>query len=173
MKRKCLSMMVLFALVMFFGCATSRDMADKKASGEATNVSYDYPWEKVYDAYHYVLENTAMSPINIRTSSPFSHTKYLKMEKMIMVMNYAVSTKHVELAMYFTAEADNKTKVTIVGGSTLFTTFTQQAAIKQIVDEVAFVLKNDGKGYNDYSTANSEKWEDRVEKKEGAADPGI
>jgi len=173
MKRRYLSITVLSVLIMFFGCATSQDMASKKASGDATNVSYDYPWEKVYDAYHYVLENTAMSPINLRTSSPFSHVKYLTKEKLIMVMNYAVSTKHVELAMYFTPEADNKTKVTIVGGSTLFTTFTQGAAIRQIVDEVAFVLKNDGKGYNDYSTANSMKWEERVEKKEGAANPGI
>jgi hypothetical protein len=167
MKRKCLSMMVLLVLMMLFGCATSQDIANKKSSGEATNVSYDYPWEKVYDAYHYVLENTAMSPVNIRTSSPFSHTKYLKMEKLIMVMNYALSTKHVELAMYFTAEGDNKTKVAIVGGTTLFTTYTQRAAIRQIVDEVAFVLKNDGKGYNDYSTANSLKWEDSSQTDKG------
>jgi hypothetical protein len=135
------------------------DMEKKRSSGEAINVSYDHPWEKVYEAYQYVLQNSAVEPIVMRTSSPFSHVKYLTKQKMILVMVYSVTYRDVEWAIYFTPEADKKTKVTLVEGLTVLGTVDQVPAMKHLLDEVAFFLKNDGQGYIEYTSENSAKWD--------------
>jgi len=165
MKRRLLSILVLSVFVAVCGCASSQDIAKKRASGDVTAASYDQPWEKVYEAYRYVLENSAMDPIATRANSSLSHVKYLTKEKMILIMVYTITARNVELAFYFTPEADSKTKVTIVKGSSVLTSFTQDAAVAQILDEVNFVLKNDGKGYNDYTTTNAEKYIKELEKR--------
>jgi hypothetical protein len=164
MKRKLLSILVLSVFVVC-GCASSQDIAKKRASGDVTTASYDHSWEKVYEAYKYVLENSAMDPIATRASSSLSHVKYLTKEKIILVMVYTITARNVELAFYFTPESDAKTKVTIVRGSSILTSFTQDAAVAQILDEVNFVLKNDGKGYNDYTTINAAKYDEELKKR--------
>lgn len=165
MKRNCLFILILSVLIMVMGCASSQDIAKKRSSGDVVTVSYEYPWEKVYDAYQYVLENSAMDPITTRASSSVSHVKYLIKEKTILVMAYTITAKNVELAIYFTPDGDNKTKVALVKGSSVLTSFTQDFAVKQIFDEVDFVLKNNGQGYNDYSTANAAKYEEELRKR--------
>jgi hypothetical protein len=162
MKRRCLFILLLSVLIMVVGCASSQDIAKKRSSGDVITASYEYPWEKVYDTYRYILENSAMDPIATRASSSVSHVKYLTKEKAILVMAYTITAKNVELAIYFTPDGDNKTKVAIVKGSSVLTSFNQDAAVKQIFDEVTFVLKNDGQGYNDYSTANAAKYEEEL-----------
>jgi hypothetical protein len=159
MKRRLTVVLFLSVLITFYGCATSQDIAKKKTSGEAINVQYDYPWEKVYDTYKYVLENSAVEPIVLRTSSLYSHVKYLIQEKTILIMVYSVTFRDIELAIYFTPESEKKTKVTLVKGLTVLGTVDQDDAVKLLFEEVDFVLKNKGQGYSEYTFGNSAKWD--------------
>jgi len=159
MKKSIAFVLILSLVITVFGCATPQDMAQKKASGEAVHVYYDYPWEKVYETYRYVLENSAMEPILARTSTPFSRIKYLTYQKVIMVMFYGVTFRDVELAIYFTPESEKRTKVSLVKGLTMLGTKNQDEAVREIFDEVDFVLKNKGQGYIEYTTANSETYD--------------
>jgi hypothetical protein len=118
---------------MVVGCASSQDIAKKRSSGDVVNASYEYPWGKVYETYQYVLENSAMDPIATRASSSVSHVKYLTKEKAILVMAYTITAKNVELAIYFAPDGDNKTKVGIVKGSSVLTSFNQEADRKSVV----------------------------------------
>lgn len=165
MKRKCLAILILSFAVLVSGCMMSREaaMEMKKPAAEPVNVSYDYPWEKVYDAYAYVLDNSAMDPIAIRAESQFSHVKFLVKEKRILIIVYDIpvaSYRDIELAINFIPETDKKTKVNIVKGTSVMRKYfkDQDDAVKQLLDEVGFVLTTGGKGYYDYTTANSEKY---------------
>jgi len=159
MKRRFLVVLFLSVFVMVCGCATSHDIAKKKTGGEAINVQYDYPWEKVYDTFKYVLDNSAVEPLVTRTSSLFSRVKYLIQEKTILVMVYSVTFRDIELALYFTPESETKTKVTLVKGLTVLGTVDQDDAVRLLFEEVDFVLKNKGQGYSEYTFNNSAKWD--------------
>jgi hypothetical protein len=173
MKRKCLSVLILSFVVVISGCATAwQEERQKNFVSETVSASYDYPWEQVYDAYAYVLRNSAMGPIVRRTEFEFSRVRYLSRQKKIAIIVYGtpvISSRNIELEINFMPGTDAKTKVNIVKGSTALLVYfdDQDDAVRQLLDEVNFVLKNKGEGYFEYTLENSAKWqeENRAQKR--------
>jgi len=161
MNRKCLFALLLSVLVVISGCVSAwKEERQAKYKSEPVDVTYGYSWEKVYDAYHYVFRNSLMPPIVMRSRWEYSHLALLTKEKRMVVMVYVPAIfiyQDIELDISFTPEGSNKTKVHIVKGVTVLQKH-QEYAVKMLLDEVNFVLKNDGKGFFDYTKTNSLKW---------------
>jgi hypothetical protein len=154
----------IVAVGFLFSCATSQEMGKKLSTGDFVEATYDYDWERVYEAVRYVLQNSNAYPIATVTSTQFSHIKYHYKEKVIFIMVYSISARDIELAIYFEPESKSKTKVKFIKGLTLALADTDDA-IKYIIDESQFFLKNDGQGYIKYTDDNAAKWEEENRKK--------
>jgi hypothetical protein len=170
MKRKSLSIIMPLAVVMLAGCITAWQAERKvKYRSEPVDVRYDYSWEKVYDAYRYVLLNSAMPPIVLRTTIVSSQVKFFIKEKKIVVLFHDLYSPYsdVEWAISFTPDAETRTKVSIAKGATVLREYCddQDEAVKALLNEVNFVLKNNGRGYYDYTTANALKYDEQYRAK--------
>jgi len=170
MKRRYPSIVILLTVVMLAGCVTAWQAERKvKYKSEPVDAYYDYPWEKVYDAYRYVLLNSAMPPIVLRTTIVSSQVKFFTKEKKIIVLFHDLYSPYsdVEWAINFTPDAENKTKVHIAKGTTVLREYfdDQDEAVKALLDEVNFILKNNGQGYYDYTTANALKYDEQYRTK--------
>lgn len=153
----------MILLVCLVSCTTSQDIQKKMATGNEVNTTYDYDWEKVYEAIRYVLQNSDVYPIaifanRIQSNGGNGYIKYTYKEKAILIMCFSkVSPPNIEIAIYFEPGSKSTTKVKFVKGYTAMTRY-QDDAIEYIIYESRFFLKNDGQGYNKYTKQNSNKW---------------
>ncbi len=162
--KRILLLTCIVAACFLCSCATSQDMGKKLSTGDYVTESYDYDWEKVYEAVKYVLQNSNSYPIATITSTPFSHIKYYYKEKVIFIMVYSISARDIELAIYFEpkhfdVKSKSATQVKFIKGFTAALSDTDDA-IKHIIDESQFILKNEGQGYIKYTDDNAMKWEE-------------
>jgi hypothetical protein len=64
MGRRRLLIPILSFLVVVSGCVSAwREYRQDKYKSEPADITFHYPWEQVFNAYYYVLRNTAMPPI--------------------------------------------------------------------------------------------------------------
>ena len=79
-------LMLFFVVVVVSGCASAwKEYREAKYKSEPVDVTFHYPWEQVVNAYYYVLRNTAMPPILLRTTFVHSRMRLYEKEKRIVL----------------------------------------------------------------------------------------